>query len=186
MGDTIESLVVHGKLPRRSSADLKLLDFDTDSGITAIAEVLRGKPLAGVDYRSLSRYATKVALTRMSALPALSELQTVYRQYLDARKDWEQSERLLVDESLWGLACGYKPFVHSRVHIWFWDEDVKNAIFAVLLDSGLPKQFVYPFVADALSELPNISKMGEDLVMEHRRAMRWLSGFLGAVKGYLT
>ena len=185
MGETIESLVAHDSLPKRSSAELELLDFHT-VGIAAVAEAIRDKPIVGLDQRSLSRYATRVALVRMESSSLLQDLRTDFRTYLDKKKERPQIERRRLDKMLWGLACGYEPFISERsVHVWFWDEQVKNAILSICADAGVPKRTLYPFVSDVLSEIGSLGRVVEDLVEEYRHAMLCLSMYAGALKNVL-
>ena len=185
MGETIESMVAHESLPKRNGTEMEILDFHT-VGIAAVAEAIRDKPIAGLDQRSLTRYATRVALNRMEESSVLQELRTDYREYLDKKKDRPQIERRRLDKMLWGLACGYEPFISERsVHVWFWDEQVKNAILSICTDSGVPKRLLYPFVADALSEIGSLGRVVDDLTEEYRHALLCLSMYSVALKSVL-
>ena len=181
MGETIESLLAKEKLPKRTDADLKMLEFCT-VGISAVGEAIRSKPIVGLDQRGLTRYATRVALARMESSEVVVRIRDKYSDYLNRKKDLAQIERRGIDKMLWGLACGYVPFVaENNVHLWFWDESVKNAITSICSDSGIPKRFIYPFVADALSDIGSLSRITEDLVGEYRYGLRCLEIFFGAL-----
>lgn len=171
---TIESLVVKGITPPRLAAqELDRLDLHS-AGILAVQEVLRSKPLANQDYRSLSRYASHVARLRLSSLPMLADLAKARIAYLESKKYLVIDFRKMYDEFLSAVAFGYKPATPARwVHIWFWDNEEMESVRSVLADTGLSDSFFYAFVAGALSEVGGIGAVAEDLSREYELAIRY-------------
>lgn len=182
MGNSIESLLASGqKPPSYSNVEMRELDFCAP-GIFSIAEALRDRPISSLSQRDLSRYATRVARERMESSTILCDLRKSYRCYLDIKKRSPLDIRRQYDDILWGLAGGYKPFMpRDNIHLWFWENSDKNAMFDICLEAGVQRRTLHIFVADALSEIGGLEQINDTLKIEYKFGLDFLKLFLVCV-----
>ena len=179
----LERMVIDrdNKPPKLSAADMHLLDFHT-MGIAAVREALKMKPFAYLDYRELSRYASKLALDRMDSCPVIVDLKEARKDYHSRKAHLEQRVRQFYDDMLEGTTYGYKPFVPARnLHIWLWDNTVSEAVHASIGSSGIAQRSFFVFVADVLSELDSLGTVADDLKAEYLQGLRYFKHLLSDV-----
>lgn len=188
----ILSLIEQAKPPKLPSSEMDTLDIHT-VGILAIKEALKAKPVPHKEYRELSRYATRVAISRMETYPAIVSLCNCRDEYVKQQKKLPQSLRKMWSDAL--RACSmYRPFVSSgNIHMWYWDDADKQTDMRIRENAGLSLSVLYVFTAGALAELPNLDEIGEDLKREYERGTRYfdfvansLSYVRGEVDAYLA
>jgi len=181
--DDIMQLIASGeKPPKYSSTELDKLDYH-NTGIAAVREALKEKPVPHMAYRELSRYASHVACTRMASLPILNDLKLAFEAYNIAKKPHNQKVRTEFIDRLDGESRGYAPYVAGvHIHVWFWSMEDKNAVLAMAGDAGVVSAVFFGFVADALSELPGLGAITQDLVYEYQRVLRHLDWVLNSVE----
>lgn len=169
----ILSLIERGRPPKLSSSELDTLNVHT-AGILAVKEALRAKPVPRIEYRELSRYATRAAIDRMETYPAVVSLRNDREAYIKQQLQLPQSLRKMWSDALRVTAL-YSPFVSCRnVHLWYWDEEDKQVDMRIREDAGLSLSVLYVFVAGALSELPDLDEVAEDLKREYDRGIKYL------------
>lgn len=183
---TIEGLIISTKLPDCSEEKYYLLQFSGNPGVYIINEALRRKPIRGVDQRGLSRYACLLATERLTSHSCVGLLKDDYAKFQDIKSGLPLIQRKRYSDMLFALACGYKPAIKARTNIWFWDTDTKNNVISILTDCGLPMYFIYPFIADVLSEIGALKEISSDLRDEYRQADVCLNAYSAGLKAVLS
>lgn len=183
MRPTIESLITQGATPpKKTSEELDRLDYNNSCGMHVVREVLKTPLLPSVSYRELSRYATHLAITHLRSLAEVMELESCMSEYRTAKSELEFRLRKFYDDSIEGAKRGYQPISRrANVHIWFWDESDKEQFLGVLEATELPSCILYPFTANALSDIAPRA-MSRDCLAEYDVAYRFIRCFLVTVK----
>lgn len=178
-GQSIEGLLLSKETPPRlPNSEMSTLDLHND-GISSVKEALTIRPIPRLNYRELSRYASRVALGRMQSNQTIAELRVTRKKYLDNKIERPERIRKYYDDILSGLSFGYRPFVIAPdVHVWFWDDSDCQAFYSLVSEAGLPKKILYCFVADALCELSGLGAIASDLSEDYKQGIRYINWLL--------
>lgn len=185
MRQSVEGLSITFRLPHYTPEQYHELHFSGDPGVYVVTEALRVNPISRFNQRGLSQLASKIIHERITQHPTIQAIRESRKVYNVISLDLPLSRRKRCSDLLFGYACHYKPFVVATTNVWFADAEEKSGVFSLLADCGLPAYFVYPFFADALSEIGSLSTLATDLVEEYQQANICLTGYAAVLEQLL-
>jgi len=174
------------KPDKKTSAEIHSLDIHCVMGIGSVKEALTTWASEhGMGYQELSRYACLVVGTRMPETVEVIAVTRAWEGYRRVIKEQKEAIRRACGKPLDKLANGYEPLSRDSYHVWCWGDSNKQAIFGTLKKIGIGVRILNPFLADALSDLPDLSELANDLREEYLQGLRHLR-IVSATINYYT
>lgn len=163
------------KPDKKTSAEIHSLDIHCVMGIGSVKETLNTwSSEHDIGYQELSRYACLIASERMSKTEEVANVIGAWEGYRALAKEQKEAIRRACGNPLGKLANGYEPLMRDSYHVWCWEDSNKQAIFGILKKMGMGVRIINPFLADALSDLPDLAELANDLREEYHQGLRHL------------
>ena len=175
------------KPPPKKAIEIHSLDIHCVEGISSVKEALTTwSSEHGVGYQELSRYACLVVATRVSQSPEVLSLASKWSDYHTVVKEQKQAVRRATGKPLEGISKSYFPLVRDSYHIWCWNDDNKKALFGTLKKINMGVRILNPFMADVLSELPDLGELSDDLRVEYHQGLQHLRLMATCLSFFIT
>lgn len=175
------------KPSKHNSNEMHGLDVHCVVGISSVDEAITVYSSAkDIGYQELSRYACLVAGQRMADFQGITQLCELWKTYYELVKGQKQEVRLACNTPVKMFSQkGYVPLVRGSYHVWCWGEDNKRRISGIVKRTGTGIRVLNPFLADALSELPDLGELSGDLKNEYQHGVRHIKAVIALLEYYI-